>query len=699
MTLPTPNLDDRDFNQLINEALRRMKQSGTDWNDLSPNDPGMVLLDLFAYLTETTIYRLNRLPEKAYIEFLNLIGVRLQPPAAAVVSLQFSRMKPGSQPIEIPRGTRVTVNRPAGGTEPPIFATARAETIPPNTASVDVLAYHCDLVEAELAGQGSGLAGLSITVQRPPIISPTGDDLDLLVGVEVLPEEQDERIRMIRYAGKTYRIWREVENFTNLDPTDLSVYVADRITGKIMFAPAAMMAVTPPAAAAPGLAATPGEADQPGRTETLEALPHALAAIPPAGREIRIWYRRGGGAQGNVAAGTLAVLKDPVVGVVVNNPLPASGGRAAEPLENAMIRGPQQVHSLQRAVTARDFEMLALTSLRAVVRARAFTQASLWTYAKPGTVEVLLVPYLPDEETGPGQVTSDALHSHDSPEVRAQIQKAIDLRKPLGITCRVNWGRYKQVRVNARIIIRREEDKDAIRERVTRRLYGKISPLPSPLNATGWPFGQSLRASDVYDILLEEPGVRWVDQVTMMVDEVPGQAVTTLAHDAFQGDTWYAGTGSILFRSLNNGDGWEPAGRFPGRQVDTVRVHPRRPGLLAVFTQKPGEPGSMVHISYDCGETWEVDTYQLAFRVVDIAWTLRGDTPLLMMATDVGLYELLLAPGSTPVQVLVDSAKPGPGILCRGSRAGCDGRDERGSGRRKYEWDLPFQPGGGYQDL
>ena len=668
MTLPTPNLDDRDFDQLIAEALRRMKQSGTDWNDLSANDPGMVLLDLFAYLTETTIYRLNRLPEKAYIEFLNLIGVRLQPPSAAVVSLQFTRTKAGSEPVEIPRGTRITVGRPAGGSEPPIFVTARDETIPPNEMSGDVLAYHCDLVDAEPVGYGSGLPGLSLNVQRPPIIAPTGDKSDLQVGVEVTPEEQSDRYNMTRFAGKTYRIWREVDNFTNLDPTDLCVYLTDRITGKIMFAPAAMM-VVPPLPPAPDAAPTahpsstaPGQPADPAHTPVLEEVPHALAAIPPAGREIRIWYRRGGGANGNVAAGALTVLKDPPPGVTVTNALPASGGRDAEALENALIRGPQQVHSLQRAVTARDFEMLALTSSRAITRARAFTSASLWSFARPGTVEVLLVPLLPDEETGPGQVTGITLHSHDSPEVRAQIQEAIDLRRPMGINCRVNWGRYKKVRVKARIIIRNEESKDAIRQRVLRRLYGTISPLPSPLNATGWQFGQSLRASDVYDILLDEPGVRWADQVSMLVDEVPGQAVTTLAHDPFQDRTWYAGTGSILFRSQNNGDGWEPAGRFTGRQVDTARVHPRIPGLLAVFTQKPGDPGSTIHISHDCGETWEADTTQLAFRVVDIAWTERGDTPLLLMATDVGLYELLLAPGSTPVQVLVDSALQGLGF-------------------------------------
>jgi hypothetical protein len=653
MTLPVPNLDDRDFNQLLEEARRRITQSSPHWTDFSPGDPGMVLLELFAFLTETTIYRLNRLPRKAYIEFLNLIGVHLQPPAAAIVSLQFSRVKVNDQPIEIPRGTRVTVGRTTGASEPPMFVTAQAATLAPGKQQVDVLAYHCDLVEGELAGHGTGLAGLSLTALRPPLIAATGDELDLLVGVETAPEDLDERVAVIRYGNKTYRIWHEVSNFSNLDPADPFVYLADRMTGTIIFAPAVMM----PVERHPAEPAPQGN----GATE-LETTPRALAAIPLAGREIRLWYRCGGGANGNVAANTLTVLKDPLPGVLVTNPQPAGGGRAAEPLENALIRGPQQMHSLQRAVTARDFEMLALSSSRAVARARAFAQASLWTYAQPGTVDVLIVPYLPDEEAAPGQLTGEALHAHDSEGVRAQIENAIDQRRPMGITCNVKWARYKQVRVRARIIVRREEDKDAICQRVARRLYQTISPLPTVVNAGGWPFGQTLRASDVYDILLDEPGVRWVDQVRMGVGEVPEQSVTTLARDAFQPHTWYAGGGAILFRSLNNGDGWEPAGRFAGRQVTQVRVHPRRPGLLACLTQKAGEAGSQIHISSDCGETWAAAPVELAFQVRDLAWTLRGDTPMLLLATDVGLYELVLRAGSSPIQVLVDPANQALGF-------------------------------------
>jgi len=661
MTLPIPNLDDRDFNQLLDEARRQIIQSSPGWTDLSPSDPGMVLLELFAHLTETTIYRLNRLPEKAYIEFLNLIGVRLQPPAAAIVNLRFSRLKPGNQPVDIPRGTRVTVGRPGGGSEPPLFATARATVIEPGKMLADVLAYHCDLVEAELAGYGTGLAGLSLIAQRPPFIAASGDELDLLVGVEAVPQELNERAAVIRFDNKPFRIWREVEHFTNLDPTEPFVYLVDRITGTIIFAPAAMMPIAPFSAQAATAATPQPEVKLPGPDE-LQPIPQALAAIPPAGREIRLWYRRGGGAHGNVAANTLTVLKDPLPGILVTNPNPATGGRVAEPLENAMIRGPQQIHTLQRAVTARDFEMLALYSSRAVARSRVFAKTSLWTFAQPGTVAVLLVPYLSEEEAVPGMVTGALLHSHDTEEVRNQIQNAIDLRRPVGITSEVQWTRYKKVRVNARIIVRREEDEEAIRARVSRRLYQAISPLPSAMNATGWTFGRALRASDVYDILLDEPGVRWVDQVHMLVDEVPEQNVTTLAHDAFQPHTWYAGSGAILYRSLNNGDGWEPAGRFLERQVELVRAHPGFPGLVAVLTQKPGESGSKIHISRDCGETWETIGVQLAFRVSDTAWTQRGNTPLLLFATDAGLYELLISPGSSPIQVLIDPAAPGLGF-------------------------------------
>ncbi len=50
MALKSPNLDDRDFNQMVEEARRLIVRACPQWTDLSPHDPGMVLLELFAHL-------------------------------------------------------------------------------------------------------------------------------------------------------------------------------------------------------------------------------------------------------------------------------------------------------------------------------------------------------------------------------------------------------------------------------------------------------------------------------------------------------------------------------------------------------------------------------------------------------------------------------------------------------------------------
>jgi hypothetical protein len=642
MSLPSPHLDDRTFQQLLEQARARITQACPEWTDLTPHDPGMVLLEAFAHLTETMLYRLNRLPEKAYVEFLRLLGVRLQPPAAASVALRFSVSRPAERPVDIPRGTRVTLARADAGTEPVVFLTADAARIPAGQSEVDVLAYHCEQVDAELAGHGTGQPGLVVRARRPPIVAPTGDSLDLVVGVEAEPSELDGRAPARQHNGRTYRIWREVDDFAYLSPSE-PAYVVDRITGTITFAPSARMT---------------------GEGGVLEEA-RALAAIPQAGRGIMLWYRRKGGAAGNVAASTLEVLKDPIPGVKVTNPRPAVGGRPAETLENALVRGPQELHSLRRAITAEDFELLALRASGAVARAKAVTLAQIWVHAPAGTVEVLLVPHLPPEAQGRyGEgITVERLRQHETEEARARIWRELEDRRPLGTECRVSFARYKVLSVLARVVAHKAEDAGALRERLLERLYRTLTPLPSKLRPAGWGFGQALRASHVYDILLSEPGVSYVDSVRLRVDEVP-RDVRTLAQDAFQPRTFYAGGEETLFRSVNAGDGWEPAGRFPGEQVEAVEAHPQRAGLVAVATKLVGDAQkrSRVHVSWDCGETWDAGTHTLD-TVEDLAWTMRDGTPVLIMATRVGLFELEIRNGATPLQVLVDPANQDLGFF------------------------------------
>jgi hypothetical protein len=628
MPLPVPNLDDRDHADLVADALRRIPTLCPEWTDFSAGDPGVTLVELFAFLTDTLLYRLNRLPEKAFVSFLNLLGVQLEPPNAASVVLSFELDKDAGATVTVPRGTQVLVGRERAGGEELVFTTVREVTVAP-AGTAEVEAVNAELVEAERVPAGTGLPGHTVRVARPPIVRSAAGGLDLVVAVAATPEELAGRVAAVEHDGRPYRVWHEVQAFGS-DADDPHAYVADRVEGVVTFAPAVRRATA----------------------EGLEAVAAALGAVPAEGADIRVSYGRGGGSAGNVAAHTLTELRHPVPGLSVTNPRAATGGRDTETLANALVRGPQELHSLERAVTARDFELAALRSSGAVSRARALTRADLWSYATPGTVEVLLVPAPPSADAA-AAISAEALEALQTPDALRAVQLDLDSRRPMGIRCEVSWTRYKTVRVAARVVVHRAEDRAAAAARMIDRLRRTINPVPTG-DLPGWRFGEALRASNVYDALLAERGVRYVEQVRLLVNEVP-EDVRSIAKDPLQPHTWYCASGSILFRSLDDGDGWEPSGRFGGETVEVVRTTAERPGLVVTLSRVGTAEHSRLRVSLDCGETWEAAA-DLDFHVEDVALLRRDDSLLALLATDRGLYELPLRRGAVPVQVLVDAA-------------------------------------------
>jgi predicted phage baseplate assembly protein len=124
MPLEAPRLDDRSYNDLVEEALRRIPVYCPEWTDHNASDPGITLVELFAWLTDIVLYRLNRVPDKHYIKFMELIGMRLHEPEPARVPVTFWLSAPQPTPITIPMGTGV--------------ATTRTETEPAITFTTDV---------------------------------------------------------------------------------------------------------------------------------------------------------------------------------------------------------------------------------------------------------------------------------------------------------------------------------------------------------------------------------------------------------------------------------------------------------------------------------------------------------------------------------------------------------------------------------
>jgi len=114
MPLPQINLDDRKFEDLYQELVRRIPAYTPEWTDYNDSDPGVTLLQLFAYLAEILVYRINQVPQKNFVKFLELVGIPLQQPAAAVTELQFTLVKNAAAQT-VPAGTQVSLGSSSSG--------------------------------------------------------------------------------------------------------------------------------------------------------------------------------------------------------------------------------------------------------------------------------------------------------------------------------------------------------------------------------------------------------------------------------------------------------------------------------------------------------------------------------------------------------------------------------------------------------
>ncbi|MCB0124405.1 MAG: hypothetical protein KDE31_11155, partial [Caldilineaceae bacterium] len=84
MPLEHPVLDDRNFEQILEEAKRRIPVHTPEWTNFDvESDPGITLVQIFSFLTDSLLYRANRVPELNRLKFLELLDVPLQPAAAA----------------------------------------------------------------------------------------------------------------------------------------------------------------------------------------------------------------------------------------------------------------------------------------------------------------------------------------------------------------------------------------------------------------------------------------------------------------------------------------------------------------------------------------------------------------------------------------------------------------------------------------
>jgi predicted phage baseplate assembly protein len=130
MVLPAPDLDDRRFQDFVDDAKRLVQRRCPEWTDHNVHDPGVTVIEALAMMADQLVYRINQVPDRLHLRFLDLVGVRLHPPAAARVPVTFWLSAAQPEPVVVPAGTQVASRR-AAGSEPVCFTTAMPVTVVP----------------------------------------------------------------------------------------------------------------------------------------------------------------------------------------------------------------------------------------------------------------------------------------------------------------------------------------------------------------------------------------------------------------------------------------------------------------------------------------------------------------------------------------------------------------------------------------
>ena len=107
MSLPEPAIDDRDYEEILDEALSRIPAHNPDWTNFNESDPGVTMLQVVSFVVESMLYRANRVPERNRVKFLKLLGVERRPATVAEGLVQFSRPRGPAEAETVPSETEV----------------------------------------------------------------------------------------------------------------------------------------------------------------------------------------------------------------------------------------------------------------------------------------------------------------------------------------------------------------------------------------------------------------------------------------------------------------------------------------------------------------------------------------------------------------------------------------------------------------
>jgi predicted phage baseplate assembly protein len=617
MRLPDIVLDDRRFQDLVSAARARVTRTCPEWTEHNVSDPGITLIELFAWMTDMLVYRVNRVPDKLHVALLDLLGIRLAGPTAAETGLLFRLAGPAQEPVLFAAGQTTVGTVRTATDESIVFQTKEDFTIlplrpvayvverggqqrdvgvaagqarpdgsdrlpfgtPPAVGDALYLGFAEPLSRLlmQVRVECSQARGTGVDPKAPPLrweMSRAGGEwkpADILedktggfnFGSGVIELGLPRRSALADVAGQ-HRYWLRCRVHDTTDSgKSTTAFTHPPEIYQITAAPIGALLVgahdaepvgeeflgesdgTPSQSFhlrnTPVLEPDPGETlevREPGaagwqRWERVDSLAGSTGrdrhfaldpstgeislgpcirmadgrwrqygAIPPPSSLLRFTqYRHGGGRRGNVGAGTLTVLKTAMPGVKeVTNPWAALGGVNPETLEAARQRAAMEIRTRYRAVTAEDFEFLAVEASPDVARAVCIA---------PRTVEPVCVHILPRiDDAADRQLTIEELTA--SRAVLSKVAAYLDKRRLLGTSVELRQPDYRGVSVVTELQTSPLADPQRVSSDVAKALYTYLNPLVggSPRGlGDGWPFGRLLNRGELYGVVQAVNGV------------------------------------------------------------------------------------------------------------------------------------------------------------------------------------------------
>jgi len=198
MPIRPPALDDRTFDDLVDELLARIPAHTPEWTNPRLGDPGRTLIELFAWLTDTLLYRANLVPERQRLTFLSLLGIQMRPPVAARGLVGVT--------LDEEAATDAVSLAPFATVKGPVSFETRAElTVLPVTAEAYAKRPLTDQETADLADVVEGLRQVYRLDDRPvpyvttPVFAGGAPDAD---GVDVVQGSVDKSLWLALLAAK-----------------------------------------------------------------------------------------------------------------------------------------------------------------------------------------------------------------------------------------------------------------------------------------------------------------------------------------------------------------------------------------------------------------------------------------------------------------------------------------------------------------